>query len=107
MSLTFCHWLMVKPCPMGSTIWSTRAGLGVLGIDHETAEFAVESMRRWWHTCGKKLYPHQTEVLIAADAGGSNGAKSRLWKKQLQELANKEHLTITVVHYPPAIVPLE
>ena len=78
MSMTFCPWLVVKPYPMGSTIWSTRAGLGVLGIDHETAEFAVESMRRWWHTCGKKLYPHQTEVLITTDAGGSNGAKSRL-----------------------------
>ena len=67
-----------KAVPYGIYDLVPRAGLGVLGIDHETAEFAVESMRRWWHTCGKKLYPHQTEVLITTDAGGSNGAKSRL-----------------------------
>jgi hypothetical protein len=69
---------------------------------NETAEFAVESIRRWWQTCGKSLYPDQTELLITADGGGSNGVKNRLWKKKLQDLANEEHLTITVVHYPPA-----
>jgi hypothetical protein len=74
----------------------------VLGIDHETAEFAVESMRRWWQYSGKTLYPHKKELLITADGGGSNGVKNRLWKKKLQDLANEEQLTITVVHYPPA-----
>ena len=73
-----------------------------VGIDQETAAFAVESIRRWWHEVGKALYPGQHEVLITADGGGSNGVKNRLWKKHLQDLANEEHLTITVAHYPPA-----
>ncbi len=79
-----------------------KRGFVNVGIDHETAEFAVESIRRWWHTCGKSLYPQQKEVLITADGGGSNGVKNRLWKKKLQDLANEEQLRITVVHYPPA-----
>jgi hypothetical protein len=78
-----------------------------VGIDHETAEFAVESIRRWWQTCGKSLYPTHQEVLITADGGGSNGVKNRLWKKKLQDLATEEQLTITLAHYPPATVPLE
>lgn len=73
-----------------------------VGIDHETAEFAVESIRRWWHESGKALYPGKQELLITADGGGSNGVKNRLWKKKLQDLADEEQLTITVVHYPPA-----
>lgn len=73
-----------------------------VGIDHETAEFAVESIRRWWHDVGTSLYPEKRELLITADGGGSNGAKNRLWKKKLQDLANEEQLTITVTHYPPA-----
>jgi hypothetical protein len=87
---------------MGSTTSFTTVGLGVLGIDHDTAEFAVESIRRWWHTCGKALYPEKRELLLTADGGGSNGVKNRLWKKKLQDFANEEHLTITVAHYPPA-----
>jgi Rhodopirellula transposase DDE domain len=73
-----------------------------VGIDHETAEFAVESIRRWWHEVGKALYPGKQKLLITADGGGSNGVKNRLWKKKLQDLANEEQLTITVAHYPPA-----
>jgi hypothetical protein len=72
------------------------------GVDHETAEFAVESIRRWWQRFGKALYPGKKELLITADGGGSNGVKNRLWKKKLQELANEEQLAITVLHYPPA-----
>ncbi len=79
-----------------------KSGFVNVGIDHETAEFAVESIRRWWQTCGKSLYPDHKEVLITADGGGSNGVKTRLWKKKLQDLANEEQLTITVAHYPPA-----
>jgi transposase len=79
-----------------------KSGFVNVGIDHETAEFAVESIRRWWQTCGKALYPGKTELLITADGGGSNGVKNRLWKKKLQDLANEEQLTIAVVHYPPA-----
>jgi hypothetical protein len=73
-----------------------------VGIDHDTAEFAVESIRRWWKTCGKQLYPNARWLLITADSGGSNGARTRLWKQQLQELANEVQLAITVAHYPPA-----
>jgi hypothetical protein len=73
-----------------------------VGIDHETAEFAVESIRRWWHEVGTALYPGKQNLLITADGGGSNGVKNRLWKLKLQELANEEQLTITVAHYPPA-----
>ena len=73
-----------------------------VGIDHETAEFAVESSRRWWKHCGKGLYPQAQELLITADGGGSNGVRNKLWKKALQTLATEEQLTITVAHYPPA-----
>ncbi len=73
-----------------------------VGIDHDTAEFAVESIRRWWQSSGKRLYPGKKALLITADGGGSNGARNRLWKKKLQELATEEQLTITVAHYPPA-----
>jgi DDE family transposase len=79
-----------------------KSGFVNVGMDHETAEFAVESLKRWWQTCGKSLYPDHKELLITADGGGSNGVKNRLWKKKLQDLANEEQLTITVAHYPPA-----
>jgi Rhodopirellula transposase DDE domain len=78
-----------------------------VGIDHATAEFAVESIRRWWKHCGKRLYPQAHELLITADGGESLGVRNKLWKKALQTLANEEQLTITVAHYPPATVPLE
>jgi Rhodopirellula transposase DDE domain len=102
MCMTFFLWLMAKRSPLGSTTSFTTVGLGVLGIDHDTAEFAVESIRRWWHTCGKALYPGKKELLLTADGGGSNGVKNRLWKKKLQDFATEEHLTMTVAHYPPA-----
>lgn len=73
-----------------------------VGIDHDTAEFAVESIRRWWRQSGKALYPDKSHLLITADGGGSNGARNRLWKLLLQELADEEQITITVAHYPPA-----
>ena len=91
-----------KAIPYGIYDLVHKNGLVNVGIDHETAEFAVESIRRWWQTCGKSLYPAQQELLITADGGGSNGVKNRLWKKKLQEFANQEQLTITVAHYPPA-----
>jgi transposase len=91
-----------KAIPYGIYDLVHKSGFVNVGIDHETAEFAVESIRRWWHNCGKALYPDHKELLINADGGGSNGVKNRLWKKKLQELANEEQLTITVAHYPPA-----
>lgn len=91
-----------KAVPYGVYDLVHKSGFVNVGIDHDTAEFAVESIRRWWHTCGKQLYPNQRQLLITADGGGSNGARNRLWKKKLQQLANEEHLSITVCHYPPA-----
>jgi transposase len=91
-----------KAIPYGIYDLVHKRGFVNVGIDHETAEFAVESIRRWWHESGKALYPGKKELLITADGGGSNGVKNRLWKKQLQALADEEQLTITVVHYPPA-----
>jgi Rhodopirellula transposase DDE domain len=91
-----------KAIPYGVYDLVQKTGFVNVGIDHETAEFAVESIRRWWQQVGKNLYPEKGELLITADGGGSNGARTRLWKKKLQELANEEQLTITVAHYPPA-----
>jgi transposase len=91
-----------KALPYGIYDLVHKNGFVNVGIDHDTAEFAVESIRRWWKHCGQMLYPDKKEVLITADGGGSNGVKNRLWKKKLQDLANEEQLTITVAHYPPA-----
>jgi transposase len=91
-----------KAVPYGIYDLVHKRGFVNVGIDHDTAEFAVESIRRWWQNSGKALYPGKKQVLITADGGGSNGARNRLWKKKLQELANEEQLTITVLHYPPA-----
>jgi len=91
-----------KAVPYGIYDLVHNQGFVNVGIDHDTAEFAVESIRRWWQRSGKALYPDHHELLITADGGGSNGIRNRLWKKKLQEFANEEHLTITVAHYPPA-----
>ena len=72
-----------------------------VGVDHDTAEFAVESIARWWRHMGKKAYPDATELLITADGGGSNGYRSRLWKVELQRFADRTGLTIGVSHFPP------
>lgn len=72
-----------------------------VGIDHDTAEFAVATIHRWWRRMGKRLYPQAEELLITADAGGSNGSRSRLWKLCLQQLADETGLKISVCHFPP------
>ena len=72
-----------------------------VGIDSDTAEFAVESLRRWWREMGSKLYPNAGKLLITADGGGSNGSRVRLWKVALQTFAEETGLTIQVCHYPP------
>jgi Rhodopirellula transposase DDE domain len=72
-----------------------------VGITHETAEFAVESIRRWWHLLGRKAYPQARRLLICADAGGSNGTRLRSWKVHLQALADRLGMAVTVCHYPP------
>jgi hypothetical protein len=72
-----------------------------VGVDHDTAEFAVESILRWWRKMGRRCYPNATDLLVTADAGGSNAPRTRLWKSELQRLASVTGLRITVCHYPP------
>jgi transposase len=91
-----------KAIPYGVYDLVHNQGFVNVGIDHDTAEFAVASIRRWWQEVGKALYPGKSDLLITADGGGSNGVRNRLWKKQLQAFATEEQLTITVAHYPPA-----
>lgn len=91
-----------KAVPYGVYDVIQNAGFVNVGMDHDTASFAVESIRRWWQTLGIRLYPTQQELLILSDGGGSNGVKNRLWKKELQTLANETGLAITVNHLPPA-----
>ena len=72
-----------------------------VGTDHDTSAFAVESIRRWWNMMGKLRYPEATRLLITADSGGSNGARVRLWKVELQKFANETGLEVQVSHLPP------
>jgi transposase len=72
-----------------------------VGVDHDTAAFAVESIRRWWWSMGSAVYPKASRLLITADAGGSNGYRLRLWKLELQKLADETGLEIAVCHFPP------
>ena len=72
-----------------------------VGIDKDTSEFAVQSIRNWWYKMGKELYQDSKELLINADGGGSNGSRVRLWKKELQKLSTETGLKITVCHFPP------
>jgi Rhodopirellula transposase DDE domain len=72
-----------------------------VGTDHDTASFAVNAIRRWWRTMGKNRYPKATRLMISADGGGSNGYRVRLWKVELQKLADQLKLPITVCHLPP------
>lgn len=70
-----------------------------VGTDHDTAEFAVESIRRWWNKMGRSRYPDATKLLMTADCGGSNGYRVRLWKIALQRLSNETGLSISVCHW--------
>ena len=72
-----------------------------MGIDHDTAQFAVRAIGRWWQKMGVKRYPRARELLITADGGGSNGSRCRLWKVALQELAKHLGLPVHVSHFPP------
>jgi len=87
--------------PYGVYDQTRNEGWVSVGVDHDTASFAVESIRRWWRWMGRKAYPHASRLLITADAGGSNGARVRLWKVELQKLADETGLRITVCHFPP------
>ena len=90
-----------KAVPYGIYDIAANAGWVNVGTDHDTAAFAVESIRRWWNTAGAHSYPDATRLLITADAGGSNGYRSRAWKSELAALATETGLAITVCHLPP------
>jgi hypothetical protein len=91
-----------RACPYGVYDIIRNTGFVNVGVDHDTAAFAVESIRRWWRRIGQALYPGKTELLITSDGGGSNGVKNRLWKKELQTFADETGLAVTVAHLPPA-----
>jgi transposase len=90
-----------KVIPYGVYDMATNRGWVSVGVDHDTAEFAVETLRRWWQHMGCPAYPQATCLLIMADGGGSNGSRCRLWKVELQKLADEIGLRITVCHFPP------
>jgi hypothetical protein len=90
-----------KVAPYGVYDLTANEGWVNVGITHDTAEFAVESIRRWWSRMGSQVYPGAKELLVTADSGGSNGSRTRLWKVCLQELADELGLKIHVCHFPP------
>jgi len=90
-----------KAIPYGVYDLAKNVGWVSVGIDHDTATFAVNTIRRWWSRLGRKAYPKARSLLILADSGGSNGARVRLWKWELQRLANRTGLDIRVCHLPP------
>ena len=90
-----------RAVPYGVYDLAANAGWVNLGIDHDTGAFAVHSIRRWWRDMGRARYPEATRLLITADGGGSNGSRLRLWKRELQTLANEIGIAITVHHLPP------
>ena len=90
-----------KAIPYGVYDLTCNRGWVSVGIDHDTARFAAETIRRWWLEMGTQRYPQAERVLITADGGGSNGHRNRLWKVALQELATETGLRISVCHFPP------
>jgi hypothetical protein len=87
--------------PYGVYDVSSNTGWVSVGTDHDTASFAVETIRRWWNSMGKQRYPEASELMITADGGGSNGSRVRLWKFELQRLADEINIPIYVSHLPP------
>jgi hypothetical protein len=90
-----------KGSPYGVSDMAANTGWVSVGVDHDTAEFAVETLRRWWHHRGHEASPQATRLLITADGGGSNGSRCRLWKVELQKLADELGLQLSVCHFPP------
>ena len=90
-----------RAAPYGVYDLAQNTGWVSVGVDHDTASFAVETIRRWWHAMGKDKYPQAQRLLITADGGGSNGSRLRLWKLELQRLADESGLAIAVSHFPP------
>jgi transposase len=90
-----------KAIPYGVYDVTANSGWVSVGLDHDTAEFAVATLQRWWEQMGTEAYPQATHVLVIADGGGSNGVRTRLWKAELQRLADETQLHISVCHLPP------
>jgi transposase len=90
-----------RATPYGIYDIGRNSGWVSVGVDHDTAEFAVETIRRWWRSMGQQTYPRAKRLLITADSGGSNGSRLRLWKWELQKLADETGLRIAVCHFPP------
>ena len=92
---------LFKAIPYGVYDVTRNEGWVSVGIDHDTAEFAVNTIRQWWQRMGKTRYANATELYVTADGGGSNGSRNRLWKRELQRFSDRTGLTIHVSHLPP------
>jgi transposase len=90
-----------RAIPYGVYDLGQNTGWVSVGVDHDTSEFAVATIRRWWYSMGRPVYRHAKRLLITADAGGSNGPRLHLWKLELQKLADEIGLPIAVSHFPP------
>jgi hypothetical protein len=90
-----------KALPYGVYDMTTNHGWVSVGIDHDTAQFATATLRRWWQAMGRQMYPQAEALLVTADSGGSNSRRSRLWKVALQAMADEIGLPISVCHFPP------
>jgi len=90
-----------RVAPYGVYDLARNTGWVSVGVDHDTASFAVETIRRWWWAMGQEKYPGAERLFITADGGGSNGSRVRLWKRELQRLADETGLIIAVSHFPP------
>jgi hypothetical protein len=90
-----------KAIPYGVLDLAHNQGWVSVGTDHDTAEFAAQTLSNWWERMGEAAYPNASQLLVTADAGGSNAAQSRLWKVALQRLADRTGLSISVCHFPP------
>jgi hypothetical protein len=90
-----------RAVPYGVYDLATNSGWVSVGVDHDTASFAVDTIRRWWYSMGLPGYPNARRLLITSDGGGSNGSRVRLWKLELQRLADEIHIPVSVCHFPP------
>jgi transposase len=90
-----------RAAPYGVYDIASNTGWVSVGVDHDTSAFAVETIRRWWYSMGQPVYPKAKQLLITADSGGSNGSRVRLWKVELQRLADETGLKLRVCHLPP------
>ena len=90
-----------KGIPYGVYDMTSNQGWVSVGTDHDTAQFAVQTIRQWWYQMGLATYPEAKELLITADGGGSNGSRNRLWKLELQRFTNETQLVVTICHFPP------